>query len=145
MWTDVWDVYREELGVVPEDVVLALRDAVSRSSVEVFVSFGVGILRRVYFGPILKLEVLLKLAALPFLEEVCCGFVAGVWAELLVARTRAGYIVFAKMMRLISIALSILLTLLFLLFYSFAGASSPLLMFLRESGINGLLSLGGML
>ena len=24
---DVWDVYREELGVVPEDVVLALRDA----------------------------------------------------------------------------------------------------------------------
>ena len=36
MWTDVWDVYREELGVVPEDVVLALRDAVSRSSVEDF-------------------------------------------------------------------------------------------------------------
>ena len=28
------DVYREELGVVPEDVVLALRDAVSRSSVD---------------------------------------------------------------------------------------------------------------
>ena len=28
---DVWDVYREELGVVPEDVVFALRDAVSRS------------------------------------------------------------------------------------------------------------------
>ena len=33
---DVWDVYREELGVVPEDVVLALRDAVSRSSVDDF-------------------------------------------------------------------------------------------------------------
>ena len=31
MIQDVWDVYREELGVVPEDVVLALRDAVSRS------------------------------------------------------------------------------------------------------------------
>ena len=30
---DVWDVCREELGVVPEDVVLALGDAVSRSSV----------------------------------------------------------------------------------------------------------------
>ena len=36
-------------------------------------------LRRVYFGPILKLEVPLKLAALPFLAEVCYGFVAGVW------------------------------------------------------------------
>ena len=30
---DVWDVYRDELGVVPEEVALALRDAVSRSSV----------------------------------------------------------------------------------------------------------------
>ena len=31
-----------------------------------------------------KLEVLLMLAALPFLVEVCCVFVAGVWeAELL--------------------------------------------------------------
>ena len=33
---DVWDIYREELGVVPEDVILALRDAVSRSSVDDF-------------------------------------------------------------------------------------------------------------
>ena len=33
---DVWDIYKEELGVVPEDVVLALRDAVSRSSVDDF-------------------------------------------------------------------------------------------------------------
>ena len=36
MVQDVWDVYSEELGVVPEDVVLALRDAVSRSSVDDF-------------------------------------------------------------------------------------------------------------
>ena len=36
---DVWDVYREELGVVPNDVVLALRDAVSRSAVDDFRSF----------------------------------------------------------------------------------------------------------
>ena len=36
MRQDVWDVNREELGVVPEDVVLALRDAVSRSSVDDF-------------------------------------------------------------------------------------------------------------
>ena len=33
---DVWDVYRDELGLVPAEVVLALGDAVSRSSVEDF-------------------------------------------------------------------------------------------------------------
>ena len=33
---DVWDIYRDELGVVPNDVVLALRDAVSRSAVDDF-------------------------------------------------------------------------------------------------------------
>ena len=33
---DVWDVYRDELGTVPPDVVLALKDAVSRSSVDGF-------------------------------------------------------------------------------------------------------------
>ena len=31
---DAWDVYREELGAVPPDVVLALRDAVSRTCVD---------------------------------------------------------------------------------------------------------------
>ena len=40
----------------------------------------------VYFGPIPVLGVLLLLAALPFLVEVCYVFVTGVWeAELLVA------------------------------------------------------------
>ena len=33
---DVWDVYRDELGVVPEGLVLALRGAVSWSSVDDF-------------------------------------------------------------------------------------------------------------
>ena len=33
---DVWDIYRDVLGVVPEEVVLALGDAVSRSSVDDF-------------------------------------------------------------------------------------------------------------
>ena len=33
---DVWDVYRDELGVVPTEVVLALGDAVSRASVDDF-------------------------------------------------------------------------------------------------------------
>ena len=36
---DVWDVHRDELGVVPDDVVLALRDAASRSSVDDVWSF----------------------------------------------------------------------------------------------------------
>ena len=53
---DVLDVFRDELGVVPDEVVLALRGAVSRSSVDDFGLFEVGMLRRVYFGPILKLE-----------------------------------------------------------------------------------------
>ena len=56
-----------------------------------------------------------------------------------------GFDVLAIVMKLMCIALSTLSIPLFLLFYSFAGASSPLLMFLRESGIKGLLSLGGML
>ena len=33
---DVWDVYSDELGVVPSEVVLTLRDAASRSSVDDF-------------------------------------------------------------------------------------------------------------
>ena len=36
MVQDVFDIYREELGVILEDVILALRDAVSRSSVDDF-------------------------------------------------------------------------------------------------------------
>ena len=36
MVQDVWDVYREELGMVPEEVVMALRGAVSRFSVDDF-------------------------------------------------------------------------------------------------------------
>ena len=87
-----------------------------------FGPFGVKTRRQVYLGHTLLLEVLLLLAALPFLEEVCYVFVAGVWeAELLVVRARAGYIVLAKMMRLISIVLNSLSTLLCLLCYSFVG------------------------
>ena len=33
---DVWNMYRDELGVVPAEVVLALKDAVFRSSVDDF-------------------------------------------------------------------------------------------------------------
>ena len=126
---DVWDVYRDELEVVPEEVVLALRGAVSRSSVDDFWSIWsrnaeAGLFRAYsQAGP-------LKLAALPFLAEVCYGFVTGG---------------LAMVMRLMYIALSTLFILLFLLYYSFVGVSNLLLMFLRVSGIRDLLRLGGML
>ena len=81
---DAWDVYKDELGVVPPEVVLALRDAVSRSSVDDFWSTwsknAEAGLFRAYCragGPT---------AALPFWEEACCELVVGVLeAELLVA------------------------------------------------------------
>ena len=87
--------------------------------------FGVVMRRLVDFGLIILLEALLLLATLLFLEEVSSVFVAGVWeAELLVVRPRVGYIMYAKMMRLISIVLNILSTPLFLLYCSFVGVSS---------------------
>ena len=73
----------------------------------IFGLFGVVMRRLFYFVLILLLVALLVLAALPFLVEVSYVFVAGVWeAELLVARARAGYIVLARVMKLISIVLN---------------------------------------
>ena len=66
-------------------------------------------------------------------------------AELLVAWAPAGCIVFLRGMKLIDTVLSFLLTLLFLLFYSFVGVLNLLLMFLRGFGVKGSHSLGGML
>ena len=95
---DVWDIYRDELGVVPEEVVLALRDAASRSSVDDFWSVWSRNAEFGFFGLIPMLEVPLLLAALPFLVEVCYGFVAGVWeAELLAAGVLEGCIGLARM------------------------------------------------
>ena len=110
---DVWDDYRDELGVVPDEVVPALRDAVSRSSVDDFWSIwsrhAEAGLFRAYSkagGP----------TALPFLVEVCYVFVAGVWeVELLVAGDLVGYIGPVMVMRLMCIVLSTLLSLLSLL------------------------------
>ena len=111
------DVYRDELGVVPDEVVLALRCAVAGSSVDDFWSIWSCSAEAGLFRPILKLEVRLRLAALPFLAEVCYGFVAGVWeAELLAVRVLAGCIGSAMVMRLMCIALSTLLIPLFLLY-----------------------------
>ena len=85
----------------------------------IFGLFGVGMPRRVYFGLIPKLEVPLKLAALPFLAEICYGFVAGVP--------------------------STLLTLPLLLYSSFVGALSLWRMCSKILGVRVLLLLGGTL
>ena len=102
---DVWNVYGDELGVVPEEVVLALRDAASRSSVDDFWSIWSRSAEAGLFRAHSKAgEVPLKLAGLPFLAEVCYGFVAGVWeAELLAAGVLVGCIGLARVMRLMCI------------------------------------------
>ena len=50
---NVWDVYRDELGVVPAEVVLVLRDAFSRSSVGDFWTIWSKSAEEFYFGLIL--------------------------------------------------------------------------------------------
>ena len=102
--------------MVPDEVVLALRNAVSRSSVDDFGLFGVVALRLGCFGLILWLVVPLRLAVLPFLAEACYVFVTGVWeVEVLAAGDLVGYIGPVRVMRWMCIVLSTLLTLLLLL------------------------------
>ena len=75
----------------------------------IFGLIGVGVPRMGYFALILRLVVPLRPAALPFLVEVCYGFVVGVLeAELLVAGGLVGCIGFAKGMRLMFIVVSTL-------------------------------------
>ena len=108
--------------MVPEEVVKALRDAASRSSVDDFWTFWSRNADWVYFGLMPRLEYALWLVALPFFEEVCYGFVAGVWeAELLAAWVPVGCVGLARVMWLMCNVLSILLVLPLLLSYSFAG------------------------
>ena len=78
-------MYRDELGAVPPEVVIALRDALSWSSVDDFWSIW-SKNAEVFSGHIVGPVVPLQLAALPFKEEACYVFVAGVWeVELLAA------------------------------------------------------------
>ena len=143
---DVWDVYRDVLGVVPDEVVCALRDAASRSSVDDFCLFGVKMRRLVYFGLMLLLGVLLLLEALSFFGEVSYVFVGGVLeVKLLVVGALAGCLVFLRVMRLIVTVPSFLSTLLFLQYYSFVDVLILSLMFLRVFGVKDLPSLDGIL
>ena len=133
---DVWDVYRDVLAVVPQEVVLALRDAVSRSTVDDFWTLWSRSAEAGLFRAILRLVPPLSLAALPFLAEVCYEFVASVWeTELLAARVLVSCIGSVMVMMWMFIVLSSLLTPLLLLWYSFVGVLSLLQMCLKVSGI----------
>ena len=69
---------------------------------------GARMLRLAHLGRIVGLVVPLRLAALPFLEEVCFAFVVGVWEEeLWAAVVLADCLGSATVMRLISVLLSI--------------------------------------
>ena len=99
--------------------------AVSRSSADDFWSVWSSNAEAVFFGPFLKLEVPLKLAALLFLAEVCYEFVIGVWeAELWTAGGPVDCIWLAGVMRWMCIVPSTLLTLPLLLYCSSVGALS---------------------
>ena len=89
----------------------------------IFGPFGVKMLRLVYFELMLLRVVLLLLAALPFLEEVCYGFVTGVWeAGLLVVKFLAGCIGLAAVMMLMFTVLSFFVN----------SSLSPVLLFRRR-------------
>ena len=116
-------LYRDELETVPDEVVLALRDAASRSSVDDFWSIWSRCAELGLFRAYSKAGGPLMLAALPFLVEVCYGFVAGIWeAELLVARVPVSCIESVRVMRLMCIVHSTSLILPLLLYCSFVDA-----------------------
>ena len=70
---------------------------------------GAKVLRQVYLGRIVGLVAPLRLAALPFFEEVCYAFVVGVWeAEMLAAVVPADCIGSATVLKWMSVLLSTL-------------------------------------
>ena len=74
VWQDIWDIYREELGVVPLHLILAFRavfDRVVQMSLEMP---GVLALKRVFCGRIIVLVVRLPLVSRPPLVTVGCVF-----------------------------------------------------------------------
>ena len=143
---DVWDVERDELGVVPEEVVLALRNAVSRSSVDDFWSIwsrnAEAGLFRAYALALSPTEA----GNSAFLAEVCYGFVTrrlGVRA--VGSRDLVGFFGPVRVMKWMWHCAQYFVHSSLLLLFSFVGVSNLLLMFLRVLGVKGLLSLGGML
>ena len=122
---DAWDIHREELGVVPPDAVLALRDAFGRSDVDGFWTIWSKTAEAGLFNAYCRAPLLL--AVLPFWEEACYVFVAGVLeAQLWVAVVLAdciGLVMVMMWMRRVHLPL---LTLLLLQFSSFVGVLSRL-------------------
>ena len=137
---DVWNIYRDELGVVPNDVVLALRDAVSRSAVDDFWSIWSSNAEAGLFRAY-------SLAGGP----TTAGSSAFLGRGLLRIRSRrlrgraVGGTVSSRLYHVCQMMRLMCIVPLLLLYCSFVGVSSRLRMFLRVLGIKGLLSLGGML
>ena len=139
-------MYRDELGVVPPDVVLALRDAVSRSCVDDFWTISSKSAEAGLFGTYCRAGGPTEAGSSAFMENACYVFVVGVLeAELLVAVVLADCVGSATVMRLMFNLPSTLLTPLSRRYSSFAGVLSQSLMCLREFGPMGLLSRGGRL
>ena len=114
---DVWDVYMEELRVVPAEVVLAIRDAASRSSVDDFWSTWSHNAEAGLFRAYCR-------AGGPTEAGICYVFVEGVWVvELLAAVVPADCIVSVIVMKWMLVLLSTLFTPL-LLRYSPKGIRS---------------------
>ena len=119
---DVWDVFREELGVVPEEVVMALKDAASRSSVDDFWTIWSRNAELGLFRAYSKAGGPVVAGSSAFLGRGLLRIRSRrLEAELLAARVRVGCILLARVMLLMCIVHSILWVLPFLLFYSFAG------------------------
>ena len=143
---DVWDVYRDVLGVVPGEVVLSLRDAATRSAIDDFWSIWsknaeAGLFRAYTLagGPVTgDNSVFLGRGSLRIRHRRLGGKAVG-------GGSSSSCIVFLKVMRLTVTVPSFLSTPLFLLCFSFVNVLSLLLMFLRVFGVKGLPSLDGIL
>ena len=144
---DVWDVNRDALGVVPGEVVLALRNAVSRSSVDDFwtiwsKSAEAGLFRA-YSGAGGPTEA----GSAAFLGRGLLRIRSGRLGGRAVggAGVLVSCIGLARVMRWMYTVPSILSTLPLLLLYSFVGALNLWRMHSKVSGEGVLHSLSGML
>ena len=113
---DVWDVFGDVLGVVPDDVVLALRDAATSSSVDDFWSIWSRNAEAGIFRAYSKAGGRTEAGRSAFLGRGLLRIRTGVWeVELLIAGDLVGCIGLVMVMRLMCIVPSTLSTLLLLL------------------------------
>ena len=143
---DVWDVYRDVLGVVSDEVVRSLRDAATRSAIDDFWSIWskkaeAGLFRAYTLagGPVTGDDsVFLGRGSLRIRHRRLGGKAVGGRGSSRLYRVSQGDEVDFNCAQFLS-------TLLFLQCYSFVDVLSLLPMFLRVFGVKGLPSLGGIL